>query len=151
MNSLISPLFGLVLSFYVRAAFADGVHPQKIQVPPAAGCPRVPALKDFVDTFSRADYRLERGFDPQKEDLSTLLRLTYIDGVTIDLDFNTIDDHDVDVTTVSRQLHNAHWGPKCRLFPERLNQRTTPNLYSAKQEALRTIHESIQSQEDSEY
>jgi hypothetical protein len=95
----------------------------------------------YVDFFVKADYQLDRGTQPGTGSSSTLLHLTFADGTEIDVDFREIDEDTVDTPTFRRQVHDARVGAGHRLFPERMNRRTTPRLWAEKHKALAIIDE----------
>lgn len=93
----------------------------------------------YVDCFTAANYDLGHNFDPADGRLSTSLRLTYADGVAVDVDLNQVGEEEPDEATFDRYLNHPRLGPGQRVFPERMNRRTTPRLWAAKHQALITM------------
>lgn len=111
---------------------------------PAPTAPGAEALRQrswlyYVDCFTTAEYDLGRNFDPTDGRLSTSLHVSYADGVTIDVDLNLVGEEEIDEATFDRYLNHPRLGPGQRVYPERMNRRTTPRLWAAKHQALITM------------
>lgn len=89
----------------------------------------------YVDQFTECIYDVNYQV---KNYFSTVLRLKYADGVSIDLDIETdFSDVTVSATAARDSMAVGKLGAGGRIFPSSLNSRTTPRLYAARAEAFR--------------
>lgn len=115
--------------------FAGGIPPE----PPGKPCLAHPHAERYVDFFREASYSPSYRFDPKSGAVSTFLQLRHPDGTRIDVDYREIGDEQPDAETFRRQVKNGRIGEGGRIFPARMNRRTTPRLWEAKQYAIAII------------
>jgi Domain of unknown function (DUF4157) len=105
---------------------------------PRVQAPLNPAIANLpfgrsVDNFKSALYDLN--YKPSKPgQLSTILRLTYDDGTTIEISLWDISDNKD--PSAANAIAQGSLGPGGRVFPSRLDQQTTPRLWAEKRKAL---------------
>ncbi len=98
----------------------------------------LPAVR-YVDNYSSVIYDLD--YRHQDGNLSKWLKVNYADGTSIDVWIDDILEEGMDPRVALQMMANGHVGAGGRIFPERMNPRTTPRLYAAKQEAIRIMEE----------
>ena len=94
----------------------------------------------YVDMFQSVyydlDYRAEGGR------LSEYLTVTYDDGTVLDIHIDSIADESMSSEDGRNAMARGHVGDGGRIFPERMNSRTTPRLAAAKESAIEAMEES---------
>jgi prophage maintenance system killer protein len=94
----------------------------------------------FVDAYTSVHYSLD--YRAVGGNLSTWLQVFYNDGTTIDISIYDIRENErVDFPTHLQMMAQGRLGTGGRIFPQVMNQTTTPRLAAAKRSAIQTMEE----------
>ena len=138
-NKGLADKFGALLKQRgIAIGVESGGYQSLAYLDPTVEAPVNPAVANLpfsqgVDRFKTATYDL--GYKPGKPgSLSTTLKLSYDDGVTIDVSIWDISDN-ID-SSARNAVAQSYVGPGGRVFPSRMSRNTTPRLWAEKQKAL---------------
>ena len=96
-------------------------------------------VNKYIDNFNYALY------DPDYKHIggnySKILTLVYSDGIAIDININDIAEISISKEEEDRMKTNSYTGEGGRVFPEQMNQKTTPRLYLSKLKAIEKMEE----------
>ncbi len=92
----------------------------------------------YVDQYSEMKYDINYKIPPDKSfAFSSILQLTYADGATLELDIEKdFSNAPMSGDQLRDAMARATLGRSGRIFPTVLNERTTPNLWLARADAL---------------
>lgn len=105
------------------------VNPEIAQLPAALN------VDKYESIYYDLSYRAEDGY------LSTWLTVTYADGTVIDINIRDIGDDTMTGVALRNSFAQGYMGEGGRVFPQRMNQSTTPRLWAAKQSAIQAREE----------
>jgi hypothetical protein len=132
-------------TWYSSSYFTGGYQIEKkaaVSPAPPSGVPVNPQIANvawdkYVDQYVDCKYDLNYKIPSNVSfGYSSILQLTYGDGVSIELDFSELEDRSMSSEAARDAMAQGYLGRAGRIFPKVLAPATVPRLWSAKAKAL---------------